>query len=108
MAADSVRPLSSPLLQYRVSEVHPLNKKELSFSANYKKVPIATVMGLQLNDSNDIISALYSALPAVQSPADSGKFSAAVTSRTVYWREWTDAVLVHLFPPNIYQTIGQS
>src|SRR5689334_10807733 len=36
------------------------------------------------------------------------KFSTALTSRSAYWRDWTVNVLVHLFPPNIYQTIGQS
>ena len=45
---------------YEPVEVNPLTKKEISFSAEYKKVPIAEFEGCMLNGSDAIIDYLSS------------------------------------------------
>jgi glutaredoxin len=43
---------------YRAVEVNPLTKSQISFSKDYKKVPIANVNGELVNDSSAIVEAL--------------------------------------------------
>ena len=44
-------------IPYQVVEVNPLTKKEIEFT-DYKKVPVATINGVEVRDSTEIISAL--------------------------------------------------
>ena len=47
---------------YRAVEVNPLTKSELSFSKDYKKVPIMTLNGDIVSDSANIIESLKTTL----------------------------------------------
>lgn len=48
--------LSYKGIPYEKVEVHPLNKKEIAFSKNYRKVPILVdTDGRQINDSTNIL-----------------------------------------------------
>jgi microsomal prostaglandin-E synthase 2 len=51
---------------YRVVEVNPLYKGELAWS-EYKKVPVVTVAGEQLNDSTNIMVTLSARMGAHRS-----------------------------------------
>ncbi|XP_048586911.1 prostaglandin E synthase 2 isoform X2 [Nematostella vectensis] len=55
-------------IDYTKVEVNPLTRKEIEFSTEYRKVPIAIVDGKQINDSSVIISTLYSSQVTGQSP----------------------------------------
>lgn len=43
-------------MDYAVVEVNPLTKSEISFSKDYRKVPIAKFGDTQVNDSTQIIN----------------------------------------------------
>ena len=87
--------------RYEKIEVHPLNKKELSFS-EYKKVPFyIDSRGVQVNDSNKILAHLDTEYP--QSPqlcASEGSVEAAEQKK---WLEWSESY-VKAVPPLIYDT----
>lgn len=89
-------------IPYEAIEVHPLNKKEIKFSKNYKKVPIwVDEDGLQVNDSTPIMKYLdekFSHKPVFsqESPA---------RQEEQQWLDWADKVLVRALPPVIYQNI---
>lgn len=77
-----------------------MRKTELKWS-EYKKVPVITVRGKQLNDSTEIIATLSSLLEGRQSDQD---FSVEEKK----WIFWLDDYFVHLLPPNIYRTPTES
>ncbi len=82
-------------LPYKVVEVHPLNKKELSFSEEYKKVPVLLHGDVQVNDSTEILQYLDREFPEKKLFCDEG-----------LWLKWADEQLVHALPPLIYSTLG--
>lgn len=88
---------------YRVVEVDPMGKKELErFSADYRKVPIAVVNGMQVNGSGAIIDAVTVSMDAL------AEKPAAHVARDREWTEWVDDHLIHLISPNIYGTMTES
>uniref|UniRef100_A0A7S1C7N3 Prostaglandin E synthase 2 n=1 Tax=Bicosoecida sp. CB-2014 TaxID=1486930 RepID=A0A7S1C7N3_9STRA len=105
-------------IPYRVVEVNPLTKREIAFSKDYRKVPIARIDGQVVVDSDSIIDALHArhfgdgtgADKAVVARARSrGRLalasqSAAALQEQAEWRRWVADHLVHLLPPNIYRT----
>jgi len=98
------------LLQYKQIpfegiEVHPINKKEIRFSENWKKVPIYIgTEGNQVNDSTPImryIDKTYSKKPVFENQP------VAQTAES-QWLEWADNTLVRALPPMLYDTFGHS
>ncbi|NCN27059.1 hypothetical protein GW915_05735 [bacterium] len=83
-------------------EVHPLKKKEIAFSADYKKVPILVdASGVQVNDSNAIMEHVDSAYEGVK------LFAAADTDerkKQEKWLNWSEG-FVKGIPPLIYDTL---
>jgi microsomal prostaglandin-E synthase 2 len=79
-------------------EVHPLNKKELSFT-DYKKVPVyIDSTGQQVNDSNKILAHIdneFAGGPKL--------FREEVSSEQQKWLDWAENY-VKAIPPLIYDT----
>jgi len=82
-------------------EVHALNKKELEFSKDYKKVPVLVDSeGRQHNDSSEILRYLDQEFP------DKSVFDGSELEAT--WLKWADEVLVKALPPLIYRNFPSS
>jgi len=96
---------------YRIVEVNPLFKKELSWST-YKKVPTVVVNGEQINGSATIITELSARLSPAKKVQKSawlgGKKQEEAEAEEQKWRDWVDSRLVHVITPNIYRTVGES
>lgn len=101
-------------LPYRHHEVNPWSKKEIAFSADYKKVPIVIMEGQQINDSSEIIQMLGEAMLA-----SGGKYrSTAIAEGTGQggvqpdkMREvstWAAEDLVRALTCSIYRTPSES
>lgn len=90
---------------YETIEVHPLNKKEIAFSKNYKKVPLyINAQGKQVNDSTPIMRAIdaeYPENPVFETDAEKKK-------REDVWLDWCDKKLVRALPPLIYKDISSA
>jgi microsomal prostaglandin-E synthase 2 len=87
---------------FEAVEVHPLNKKEIGFSENYKKVPIYIDQeGRQINDSTPIMRNIDSTYP------DRPVFETdqAAKAKEDQWLKWSDEVLVSSLPPLVYRNI---
>lgn len=92
-------------IPYEAIEVHPLNKKEIKFSKNYKKVPIwIDADGLQVNDSTPIMRHLDEKFK------DKPVFTqnAQAKSEEDEWLDWSDKILVRALPPLIYKNLPDS
>ncbi len=92
-------------IPYQPVEVHPLNKKEIHFSKEYKKVPIfIDAAGNQVNDSTPIMKYIDERFP--ETPV----FAKNAEDREVEekWLKWADATLVRALPPLIYRKLGDS
>lgn len=86
---------------YRVVEVDPLRKTELSkFDKSYRKVPIALVNGEQVNGSGAVIERVGELM------TDGGYSKPSEMERR--WLTWLDDKLIHLIAPNIYRTPRES
>lgn len=86
-------------------EVHPLNKKEIRFSKDYKKVPILVdVDGTQVNDSTPIMRYLD------EHYGDQRVFETAPGPKEEEdtWLKWADEVLVRALPPVLYRSVPDS
>merc|ERR1711865_1119118 len=59
-------------IPYRTVEVNPVAKKELAFTPDYKKVPIAVIDGEQFNGSMDIV-ARCAELAKAKTPSSASK-----------------------------------
>jgi microsomal prostaglandin-E synthase 2 len=115
-------------LPYRVVEVDPLRKKEIRWS-KYRKVPILTIDGEQINDSSVIIDRLYNEVQelkkkeAAQSGKKSSWFSLSSSSSSsssssgsqspaeeeeAKWRRWVDEHFVRVVTVNIYRNARES
>lgn len=90
---------------YQSVEVHPLNKKEIGFSKDYRKVPIfIDASGQQVNDSTPImrhIDAAYQEKPVFETDENRKKEEDS-------WLKWADEVLVRALPPLIYGNFSDS
>ncbi len=91
-------------VDYDVVEVNPLNKKELAFSENYRKVPIfINARGEQVNDSNVILQHIDTEYPGV--PVFSK--DPAAKARDEQWLAWSEKYVQGL-PTVIYDKLGDS
>ncbi len=92
-------------IPYETVEVHPLNKKEIAFSKDYKKVPLyINAQGKQVNDSTPIMRAIdaeYPENPVFESEGEKKK-------REDQWLDWCDKKLVRALPPLIYKDVSSS
>lgn len=79
-------------VNYEVVEVNPLTKSELSFSKEYKKVPIAVFNDEVIGDSGAIISFISKNYPTAPG---------FITEDTDKWMEWSEKRLAVLLYPNI-------
>ena len=83
-------------VDYDKVEVHPLNKKEIEFSSEWKKVPIwINGAGQSVVDSTKILNSLdeqYPSKPIFDS-----------SSKETQWLEWTEK-FVKSVPPAIYNS----
>ena len=89
---------------YETIEVHPLNKKEIAFSLDYRAVPIyIDSAGKQVNDSTVIMKWIDEEFPhsAVFETSESGKTKEAL------WLAWSEK-LVKGLPTVIYGSIFDS
>ncbi|MCB1148812.1 MAG: glutathione S-transferase N-terminal domain-containing protein [Chlamydiia bacterium] len=90
---------------YDAVEVHPLNKKEIAFSKEYRKVPIyIDSRGNQVNDSTPIMRHIdreYPEKPVFES-------SPVAQAEEQKWVDWGSEVLVRALPPLIYNSIPNS
>ncbi len=91
-------------VDYKTVEVHPLNKKEISFSSSYKKVPIyVDSEGRQVNDSTPIMRHIDREFKGPSFvPSDSSK-----QAEDKKFLEWSDRY-VKVLPPLIYQNFGDA
>ena len=97
--------LSYKKIPYQTIEVHPLNKKEISFSKEYRKVPIfISSDGQQINDSTPIMRYIDEKYP------DKPVFEKDETAKEneEKWLKWADEVLVRALPPLIYRSLGEA
>jgi len=92
-------------IPYERIEVHPINKKEIRFSKEWKKVPIwEDVEGKAFKNSTDIMMHLdqvYPDIPVFE------KLPVAQTAER-QWLDWADDTLVQALPPVLYDTFGNS
>lgn len=85
---------------YESIEVHPLNKKEIAFSENYRKVPIyIDSEGKQINDSTVIMKHIDQEFPDTRYFTDS--------DGEKKWLSWSET-LVQGLPVVIYNNLGNS
>ncbi|MCB1214985.1 MAG: glutathione S-transferase N-terminal domain-containing protein [Deltaproteobacteria bacterium] len=92
-------------IDYETIEVHPLNKKEISFSKDYRKVPILVDQdGTQINDSTPIMRYLDQHYNGRQVFEQSGE----AQQEEDQWIDWSDKVLVRALPPLIYRSIPEA
>lgn len=91
-------------IPYEPVEVHPLNKKEIGFSKDYRKVPIfVDEAGQQINDSTPIMKFIderYQGKPVFRQGAEK--------ETEEKWLKWADATLVRALPPLIYRNLSDS
>ena len=91
-------------VDFEVIEVNPLNKKEIAFSENYRKVPIfVDAQGTQINDSTAIMKHIDEAYP------DPAVFSqdSEQKARDEKWLTWSEK-LVQGLPTVIYDNLMDS
>jgi len=92
-------------IPYESVEVHPLNKKEIRFSKEYRKVPIFVDRGgEQVNDSTPIMRHIDRQYP--DRPVFEAKGPEQVEEEK--WLKWADATLVRALPPLIYRNFSDS
>jgi len=88
-------------IPYDAVEVHPLNKKEIKFSEDYRKVPIyLDEDGNQINDSTPIMKHIDGKHASITVFDDS--------PNEQKWVKWSDETLVRALPPLIYKTLPSS
>lgn len=91
-------------VDFETIEVHPLNKKEISFSAGYRAVPIyVDSQGVQVNDSTPIMRHIDAEFPEprVFSTDNIDQEEEAV------WLDWAEKFVQGL-PAAIYDTLPNS
>ena len=88
-------------IDYKTIEVDPLTKTELSFSKDYKKVPVAIVNDVVIGDSNKIIKEILASIHNDQKKS-------FVTDDTDEWIEWSEKKLAVMLYPNITRSFEES
>lgn len=97
-------------VDFETIEVHPLNKKEIAFSADYRAVPIyIDSTGAQVNDSTPIMRHIDKEFPApaVFSRQSDSDFDPGAESEEAKWLAWSDRFVKGL-PAAIYDTLPNS
>lgn len=84
-------------IPYDIIEVNPLNKKEIQFSIDYKKVPILIDKEEKIVESNEIIKYLIKNYTKTEIKEEQEK-----------WLKFADEELVIMLPPNIYRTMSEA
>lgn len=92
-------------VDYETVEVDPLTKSEISFSKDYKKVPIASIKGKQVNGSEEIMKQLLSGNVI---KIDEKKKAAFFTADSDKWSEWSEKKLAIMLYPNITRSYNDS
>lgn len=93
-------------VEHEVIEVNPLTKSQIkSWSAGYRKVPIAVIDGEQVNDSPLIASMLIDRMREQGVLSESDHFC---SPEALKWAEWSDSKLAVLLFPNITRSFGES
>lgn len=99
-------------IPYAVVEVNPLFKSEIKWSTDYRKVPIAVVNGMQLNDSDEIIARIDETLKAAgaRRVVNSQGCRAAGTGSEEEAAQlaWVSNKLIHTLSPNLYATLSEA
>lgn len=100
---------------YQSVEVDPFEKKEIGFSADYRKVPIAEINGAIVTDSPDIMQELLNAgiLAGASTHASSTSshpldVTAFTSDDAQRWAKWADDSLAVLLFPNLVRSIGEA
>lgn len=86
-------------------EVNPINKKEIAFSPDYRKVPIfIDANGKQINDSTPIMRYIDEHYPQQK------VFEKDASAKEIEdeWIKWSEETFVRALPPLIYSSIGKS
>ena len=91
-------------IPYETVEVNPLSKSEISFSKDYRKVPLVTFGDQQVNDSEPIIEHITGNLVATKAANDRGFFS----KDSKKWSEWSEKRLAVMLYPNITRNMSES
>jgi microsomal prostaglandin-E synthase 2 len=88
-------------VDYDTIEVHPLNKKEISFSSSYRKVPIyLDGKNRQVNDSTQIMRHIDNEFP--KKPVF--QKDVLIKEQEDKWLKWSEG-FVKSVPPLIYDTL---
>lgn len=105
-------------IPYSAVEVNPLTKGELqSIDTKLKKVPIAIVNGVVVEDSLAIIRAIgehshhhhdHHGSTSSEKRRSSSSFKQLWTSDTEYWSEWSEKKLAVMLYPNITRSFEES
>ncbi len=91
-------------VDYETVEVHPLNKKEIAFSADYRAVPIyVDSHGQQVNDSTPIMRHIDSEFPNPPVFRD----AMAEKNKEEKWLTWSEQ-LVQGLPTVVYKDLKSS
>lgn len=93
-------------LDYVAVEVNPLTKSEIAFSKQYKKVPIAVMGDVEIQDSSAIIQHISDNL-LQHSPTAVAK-AQFIPSDTAAWDEWSEKKLAVMLYPNITRSMTES
>lgn len=91
-------------IPYDIIEVNPLNKREIQFSSDYKKVPILIDDDKKIVESNDIIKYLADKYSKKNIFSDDSE----KRDRQEKWLKFADQELVIMLPPNIYRTMSEA
>lgn len=90
---------------YEAIEVHPINKKEIAFSKDYRKVPIfVDEQGIQVNDSSKIMRYIERFYPQ-NAVFEKGPIN---SDEETLWLNWSDEKLARALLPLIYKTWGDA
>lgn len=91
-------------VDFETIEVHPLNKKEIAFSPDYRAVPIyIDSQGKQVNDSTPIMRHIDQEFPR----PSVFRTEAADAARETKWLAWSETFVKGL-PAAIYDTLPKS
>jgi len=90
-------------IHYKIVEVNPLTKAEISFSKEYKKVPIGKFGEILVTDSSKIIENI---LEKIQFQPDEKELF--VSESVQKWVSWADTELAVLLFPNITRSFSES
>lgn len=95
-------------ISYETIEVNPLSKEELKFSPDYRKVPIMTVDGEQINDSPVIMDKIIEVIKNQGHLNQQDMDNLMGGERCTTWLKWADEKLAVLVFPNLCATLSQS